>query len=356
SEEKFMESTRNYIQNLKLRAGYGVAGNNKIDNNMYATEYGSGHYGNGASDFPTYVPGTTLGNPKLVWEKTKTVNLGLDVSAFSNRVNLTLDWYNNQSNNLLIKNKIPSSTGYTHQYQNLGSIRNRGVEIGLNTVNIATRNFSWTMEFNIAFNRTKVLEIYGNSDNNYWIEDYESRMGFKIEKGKPLGQFYGLVYDGLYTTDDFDQLSDGTYKLKDGVASLKGFNRSAVKPGDVKYKPTSGETDSDGNPVWSVNDRTVIGNATPKFIGGWTNTFMYKGFDLSVFMNFSYGNKVFNMSTQRFIGPYLPNQNTLSKMARRFTLIDPATGQQTTDLNRLAQLNPGQYSSDLKWNLSHIHI
>lgn len=351
SEEKFMEATRNYIQNLKLRAGYGVAGNNKIDNNMYATEYGSGHYGNGSSDFPTFVPGTTLGNPELVWEKTKTFNVGLDLSAFNSRVNLQLDWYNNQSDNLLIKNKIPSSTGYTHQFQNIGSIRNRGVEVVLNTVNIATRDFSWTMDFNIAFNRSKVLSIYGNAENDFFIQDYESRMGFKIEKGKPLGQFYGLVYDGIYTTDDFDQLSDGTYKLKDGVARLKGFN-GLVRPGDAKYKAISGETDANGNPVWSVNDRTVIGNASPKFIGGWTNTFMYKGFDLSVFMNFSYGNKVFNMSTQRFIGPYLPNQNTLSKMANRFTLIDPATGEATTNLARLAELNPGQHSGKLMWNIS----
>ncbi len=352
SEEKFMESTRDYIQNLKLRAGYGVAGNNKIDDNMYATTYGSGHYGQGSSDFITYVPGTTLGNPELVWEKTKTVNIGLDVSAFNSRVNLQVDWYNNQSDNLLILNKIPSSTGYTDQYQNIGSIRNRGVEVVLNTVNISSRDFSWTMDFNIAFNRSKVLSIYGKSGDESWLKDYESRMGFLIEKGKPLGQFYGLIYDGLYTTDDFEQLPDGGYKLKDGVPSLKGFNRSAVRPGDAKYKPTAGETDADGNPVWSVNDRTVIGNAAPKFTGGWNNTFRYKGFDLTVFMNFSYGNKVFNMSTQRFIGPYLPNQNTLSKMANRFTLVDPLTGETTKDLARLAELNPDQYGKGLMWNIS----
>ena len=352
SEEKFMEATRDYIQNLKLRAGYGVAGNNKIDNNMYATTYKSGFYGVGNSAGNTYVPGTTLGNPDLVWEKTKTVNIGLDVSAFNNRVNLQVDWYNNQSDNLLIKNKIPSSTGYTDQYQNIGSIRNRGVEIVLNTVNISTRDFSWTMDFNIAFNKSKVLSLYGKGKEEPWIKDYESRMGFLIEKGKPLGQFYGLVYDGIYTTDQFDQLPDGTYQLKDGEPYLKGSNRKAVRPGDVKYKPISGETDSDGNPVWSLNDRTIIGNAAPKFTGGWNNTFRYKGFDLNVFMNFSYGNKVFNMSTQRFIGPYLPNQNTLSTMKHRFTLIDPATGEESKNLARLAELNPGQHSGNLMWNIS----
>lgn len=251
-----------------------------------------------------------------------------------------------------IKNKIPTSTGYSDQYQNIGAIRNRGVELVLNTTNIRTKDFTWNTDFNIAFNRSKVLELYGNKETNYFIQDYESRMGYKIEVGKPLGQFYGLVYDGIYTTDDFVQQPDGTYMLKDGVPSLKGFDRSQVKPGDAKYVPQTGEVDENGNPVWSTNDRTVIGSAAPKFTGGMNNTFRYKGFDLSVFMNFSFGNDVFNMSTQRFIGPYLSNQNSLAIMNNRFTLIDPATGKEATDLVRLAELNPGQYGDDIMWNIS----
>lgn len=352
SEESFMEDV-DFVDNLKLRVGYGTSGNNNIDNNMYATDYGSGHYGIGGTDFITLVPGSTLGNPDLRWEKTTSTNVGLDLSVFKSRLNLSIDWYNNKSSNLLIKNKIPTSTGYTDQFQNIGSIRNRGVEIVLNSTNIRTKDFTWTMDFNIAFNKSKVLDIYGeNGETDYFIQDYDSRMGFKIEKGKPLGQFYGLLYDGLYTTDDFNQNADGTYTLKDGVASLKGADRGNVKPGDVKYVALTGETDEDGNPVWSTNDRTVIGNAAPDFTGGWTNTFMYKGFDLSIFMNFSVGNDVFNMSTQRFVGPYLPNQNTIGKMANRFTLIDPETGRESTDLSRLAALNPGQYSGNLMWNIS----
>jgi TonB-linked SusC/RagA family outer membrane protein len=351
SEEAFMKDQQ-IFQNLKLRVGYGTSGNNNVDSNMYSTDYGSGHYGYNGTDYITLVPGTTLGNKNLKWEKTTTTNVGLDVSVLNSRVNLSVDWYNNESSNLLIKNKIPTSTGYTYQYQNIGSIRNRGVEVVLNSTNIRTKNFTWTMDFNIAFNRSKVLDIYGDGEDNSFIQDYESRMGFLIEKGKPLGQFYGLVYDGIYTTDDFHQLSDGTYMLNDGVASLKGLNRASVKPGDAKYKAISGETDSNGNPVWSTNDRTVIGNASPKFTGGWNNTFTYKGFDLTIFMNFVVGNDVFNMSTQRFIGPYLANQNSLAKMANRFMLIDPATGKETTNLARLAELNPNQYSSDIMWNIS----
>ena len=351
SEEGFMKDF-DFFQNLKLRVGYGTSGNNNVDNNMYATDYGSGHYGYNGSDYITLVPGTTLGNPKLKWEKTTTTNVGLDISILNSRVNLSVDWYNNESSNLLIKNQIPTSTGYTHQFQNIGSIRNRGVELVLNTTNIRTKDFTWTMDFNIAFNRSKVLDIYGDGETDNFITEYESRMGFKIEKGKPLGQFFGLIYDGIYTTDDFTQNADGGYTLNAGVPYLKGSNRENVKPGDAKYRPTAGEVDADGNPVWGTNDRTVIGNAAPNFTGGWNNTFTYKGFDLTIFMNFVVGNDVFSMSTQRFIGPYLANQNTLEKMKNRFTLIDPSTGKESSDLARLAALNPHQYDGNALWNIS----
>lgn len=352
SEEKFMDSFKSFLNNLKLRVGYGIAGNNGIGNNMYATTYGAGHYGYNGGDYITYVPGTTLGNPNIKWEKTTTTNLGLDFSLFNSRINLSADWYNNESSNLLISNKIPTSTGYTNQVQNLGAIRNRGIEFVLNTTNMQTKDFTWTTDFNIAFNRSKVLDLYGSSDQNYFIQDYQSRMGYKIEIGKPLGQYYGLVYDGVYTTSDFTQNTDGTYTLKDDIPYLKGTTRSKVKVGDVKYKAIVGEKDGSGNPVFSINDRTVIGSAQPKFTGGMNNTFRYKGFDMTLFFNFVYGNKVFNMSTQRFIGPYLANQNTLATMANRFTLIDPTTGKESTDLARLAELNPNQYSGSILWNIS----
>lgn len=351
SEEDFMKDI-DYLDNLKLRIGYGTAGNNNISNNMYATNYGSGHYGYNGADFITYVPGTTLGNPDLKWEKTTTSNIGLDMTMLRNRINLSLDLYSNESDNLLISNRIPSSTGYTAQIQNLGAIRNRGIEIILNTINVNTDNFSWMTDFNISFNRSKVLDLYGDGELDYFIQDYSSRMGYKIEVGSPLGQYYGLIYDGIYTTSDFTQSEDGSYKLNNDIPYLKGTSRNNVKAGDVKYKATAGEKDADGFPVFSVNDRTVIGNAQPKFSGGINNTFRYKGFDLNVFMNFVYGNEVFNMSTQRFIGPYMANQNTLKKMGDRFSLIDPSTGKEATNLERLATLNPNQHSSSTLWNIS----
>ena len=350
SEESFMKN-QDIFNSLKLRAGYGTSGNNNIDNNMYATDYQSGHYAINRTDYSTLVPGNTVGNKKLKWETVTSANLGLDISVLKSKLNLTLDLYNNKSDNLLIKNKIPTSTGYSYQFQNIGSIRNRGIEAVLNSVNFRTKNFSWTTDFNISFNRSKVIAIYGNGNDDSFIQNYDSRIDFLIKVGKPLGQFYGYKYDGIYTTDDFTQNSNGTYTLKSGVPSLKGKARTAIKPGDVKYLCTSNQVDANGNPVWSTDDRSVIGNAEPKFSGGLNNTFNYKGFDLSIFMNFVYGNQIFNMSSQRFIGPYLPNQNTLTVMNDRFKMIDPATGIETTNLERLAALNPGQYSKTAMWSL-----
>lgn len=349
--ESFMEDNGIFDQ-LKLRVGYGTTGNDRIGTTRYATLYGSTVV---AVDNGTVVgvkPSNTLGNPALVWEKTQTANVGLDVALLNNRVNLTADFYNNESKNLLLKAAIPTSTGYSEQYQNVATLRNRGVELSLNTLNVRNENFQWRSAFNVTFNRSKVGQLFGSAGNDYMITSYESRINFYTGVGGPISTFYGYKYDGVYTTDEFVQNGDGSYTLKDGVASLKGKDRSAVKPGDVKYLPVAGQTDEDGNPVWSADDRTELGSPEPKFFGGFNNEFIYKGFDLSVFLNFAYGNKVFNMNSQRFMGPYLPNQNSMGHMADRFTLIDPSTGLETNNLDRLAELNPNQQDGSQIWSLN----
>jgi len=349
--EQFMENV-SFFDQLKLRAGYGTTGNDRIGTTRYATLYGSTVVAVGNTLITGVKPSDVLGNPDLVWEKTQTTNVALDMAFFNNRVNLTTDFYNNESQNLLIENPIPTSTGYALQYQNIASLRNRGVEISLNTMNIRKDDFQWKSSFNMTFNRSKVKALFGSSGNDYMIRNLSSRIDFRTEVGEQVSRFYGYKYDGVYTTDDFTQNADGSYTLNDGVASLKGKNRSSVKPGDVKYVAVNGETDADGNPVWSTNDRTVIGNPEPKFFGGFNNEFIYKNFDLSVFLNFVYGNQAFNMNTQRYMGPYLPNQNSLGIMADRYTLIDPNTGLETRDLGRLAELNPNQNSNDQIWSLN----
>jgi TonB-dependent starch-binding outer membrane protein SusC len=350
SDENFMQG-QSVLSNLKLRVGYGTSGNNNIPHNAYATNYGAGSYSINGVNYSTLVPGSLLGNPLIQWERNESTNLGLDADFLKGRISVTVDAYNNLSKDLLIQNLIPTSTGYSTQIQNIGSVRNRGIDGVVNTSNIRSKNFKWNTNFNVGVNRSKILSIYGKSDDDYFTRNYDSRIDYIFKVGDPLGQFYGYKYDGVYTTDDFEQNADGTYSLKAGVARLKGSNVANIKPGDVKYLPTAGETDANGNPVWSTKDRTVIGRALPKFQGGITNTFNYKNFDLTVFMNFSAGNKVFNMNTQRFIGPYLPNQNQLDVTNSRFTLVDPATGRETTSLSRLAELNPQQNEKKAMWSL-----
>lgn len=354
SEENFWEnsSINNYISSLKLRVGYGTTGNCNIDNYMYTTAYNATVYPVGNSETAALAPGSTVGNNNLKWEKTVSTNLGMDMALFNGRINLSVDWYNNKSDDLLMKVAIPTSTGYSSQYQNIGSIRNRGLEIALSSTNVRNKNFSWTTDFNISFNRSKVLRIDG--ENEYYQTTVSggtnSSVTYRAIVGHALGEMYGYKTDGVYTTDDFIQNGD-KYSLKDGVIYKKGSVKTQYKPGDIKYLNTAGQTDDKGTPVYNTDDMTVIGNANPDFTGGFKNTFTYKGLDLSVFMVFSYGNDIFNMSTQRFVGPYQPCQNMLSDAANRFTLLDPTTGKEATDLNRIAALNPNQYEKNILWSI-----
>ncbi|MBE8722263.1 SusC/RagA family TonB-linked outer membrane protein [Sphingobacterium pedocola] len=349
--EQFMENV-DFFDQLKVRVGYGTTGNDKIGNVRYATLYGPTIVAINNEMATGLRPGDIVGNPLLMWEKTQTTNVAADISFFNNRVNVTADFYNNRSSNLLLEAEIPTSTGYRFQYQNVAVLRNRGVELTLGTTNIRNDHFQWRSNLNMTFNRSLTQSLTGSAGSDYLQRDVDSRAIFRTYVDQSVGKFFGYKYDGVYTTDDFIQNGDGSYTLKDGVAALKGKNRATVKPGDVKYVPTADEMDSDGNPVWSTNDRTIIGNPEPKFFGGFNNEFIYGNFDLSVFLNFSYGNQAFNMNTQRFMGPYLPNQNSLGRMADRFTLIDPATGAETMNLARLAELNPNQHDKDQVWSLN----
>ncbi len=340
SQEAFM-SDQDVFSNLKLRVGYGTSGNCNISDNMYATNYDAGVYGIGKTEIATITPSSTLGNKDLQWETIKATSIGLDMSFLVNRINFSVDWYNNVSDNLLMNVPIPATTGYTSQYQNIGSLRNRGFEFVLNTQNIKTKNFNWSSDLNISFNKNKVIRLYGeDAEQNYMIASTGSNgAAYWVQEGQSLGQIYGYAYDGFYTSNDFDQLSNGTYLLKNGVAYDKSKARAAVKPGDIKFKANGQTIDSDGNPVWTASDRQIIGNANPKFTGGFNNTFTYKNLDLSIFMNFVYGNDVINLSTQRFVSSYISNKNALSILANRYTTIDPSTGIETTDLARLSEIN-----------------
>ncbi len=347
SEEKFWKNSaiNNIVNNLKLRVGYGITGNNGIDNNLYVTTISQTDYPiNNTQGNPAYVPGTTLGNKDLKWETLHATNIGLDVSLFNSRVNLTLEYYNNQISDMLMKSIIPSSTGYSAQYQNVGKMRNRGFEITLNTTNIQNKNFKWTTDLNLSFNRSKVISLEKDlTEKTFSVGGNRSgTLTYYAVVGQALGDMYGYRYEGIYTTDDFIEAADGTLSLKEGV--VKPYGDAVPKPGDIKFAADN----EDGTQF--TRQLVKIGNGSPKMIGGFNNTFKYKNFDLNVFMKFSVGQDIYN-ATKHSMSPYALFQNTLSEFGNNYYhMVDPSTGKQAVTLQQYKDLNPDENSR--LWSLS----
>jgi TonB-linked outer membrane protein, SusC/RagA family len=348
SEENFWKDNNivNTVNGLKLRAGYGVTGNNGIGNNLYTTTMTQTDYPiNNTIGNPAYVPSTTLGNKNLKWETLHATNIGLDVSLFNSRVNLTAEWYNNEISDMLMASVIPASTGYTKQYQNVGKMRNRGWEFTLNTVNVQTKDFRWSTDLNLAFNKSKVISLEEGLDTKTFTvgSNRSGTLNYYAVVGEKLGDMYGYVYEGVYTTDDFIQNADGSLTLKEGV--VKPFGDATPTPGDIKFAADNEEGDR------FTRQLVKIGNGTPDCIGGFNNTFSYKGFDLNVFMKFSIGNDIYN-ATNHSMSPYALYQNVPKEFGNHYyRLIDPETGQKATSLARLKELNPNEASRT--WNLNN---
>lgn len=296
SEESFLKNNKT-ISEAKVRASYGRIGNNKVsDYASYAL------LGTGGKDSYTsgnaYIPGTyplTLSNPNLKWETTKETDFGLDLGLFKQRLSIVIDYYNKETVDLLLSSQLPGSSGYTTAFQNIGSVQNRGFEFGITSVNFDKRDFRWSTSFNISFNKNKVLALTSGQNELLTTASWSSSNtianspGYIAKIGQPIGMFYGLVSDGVYQYADFDQPTPGVYVLKAEQAST-AIDRTKVQPGYWKFK------DQTNDKLINVNDLTVIGNPNPDFIGGLSNNFSYKGFDLNVFLQYSYGNDVLNVN------------------------------------------------------------
>ncbi|MFN8252868.1 MAG: TonB-dependent receptor [Ferruginibacter sp.] len=330
SQEDFMKNI-NFINDAKIRLSFGQSGNSRINAYGYTTGYitpSNGGYG--LSDVLAYtlVTPTRLGNPGITWETLESKNLGFDLAFLNNRITLTADLYSNTTKDLLIENKFPATSGYTTQYQNVGSVRNRGVELQLGATVLKKKDFRWDANFNISFNKNKILSLGSNTQftaNSGWFSTANSD-DYLLRVGESVGTMYGLVVDGFYTVNDFDvtPYSNATYptltyqyKLKSGLADPISVLADLVAPGQIKYKDING----DGK-ITLDGDRAVIGNALPKFTGGFNQTFSYKNFDLSVFTNFSYGNDIYNANNLEFSNTYGVDANVLAKMNDRWKVID----------------------------------
>lgn len=333
TKEKFFDKVK-WLNDGKLRIGYGSVGNNRIGNLLYEQLYGvTGQYAFNHSILPGFAP-VSLSNPDLRWEKNTTQNYGLDVSLLNSKVQLTVDYYRNSAKDLLLAVAIPPSTGYASQLQNIGSTINKGVEIQVSATPMQKKDFTWNTNFNIAFNRNEVKSLGGLKEqtrNSGWqgsdgVDDY------LVKVGEPMGLMYGFVTDGFYTVNDFNYNSTTKiYTIKPGIATNGVYG--TPQPGMLRWKDLNGD-----GVITADGDRQVIGNANPKFTGGWTNQFTYKGFDLSIFVNFVVGNDIYNANKLEWTDGAFSNLNMLNVMKDRWTNIN-AQGQVVTDPAELTALN-----------------
>lgn len=287
SNEKFFEPVKRVISNGKVRLGWGQTGNSNIGGYKWGSPMSRMPSGLGMGYRPSQIPNTAI-----QWESQEQWNVGLDLGFFNERVNLTVDWYKKISNDMLMKLQLPSymgtsgngSSALAAPYGNYGSIENTGLEITLNTHPIVGK-FEWDSDFQISFNKNKLKSLQGTASAAIVGYGQWSDVVSMTNVGESLFNFYGYVTDGVYK--DLADLQTSPKPAKypaDGV-----FNRSnTVWVGDIKYK------DLNGDGVINDFDKTNIGSPLPKFTFGWNNTFRYKNFDLSIFINGSYGNKVFN--------------------------------------------------------------
>ncbi len=333
SKEKFMDNVK-FISDAKLRVGFGSVGNNRIDNLLYRQLYGvTGQYAFNHSIVPGFAP-SALANPDLRWEKNITRNIGLDLSFLNNRIQFSVDVYKNTAEDLLLAVAIPPTTGYTSQIQNIGATSNRGVEFQVNATPISKKDFTWTTNFNISFNKNRVESLGGVTQlerNSGW-QGSDGVNDYLVKVGQPTGLMYGFVTDGIHSVYDFDyNATTGVYTLRPGKAANGVYG--TPQPGMLKWKDLNGD-----GVITADGDRTVIGNANPKFTGGWNNQFAYKNFDLSVFVNFVVGNDIYNANKIEWTDGAFANLNMLNIMKDRWTNID-ANGTRITDPVALTKLN-----------------
>ena len=355
SEEEFIKRW-NVFSNLKVRLSYGAAGNNHIDNYLSLSKIGSVWIPYGTGTQSGFVS-KQLYNPDLKWETNITANLGLDMGFFDQRLQLTVDIYNVETKGLLLDAPIPQLSGFKNMMINAGKTNNKGVEVSITSHNIHTRDFTWTTNINLAHNKNKVKELYMSDYMEIvsgWAQTSEfNKSDYMIRVGQSLGQMYGYRLKGIYTMDDFTyDANQQKYILKEGIP----YDKSRYpKPGYWKFE------DIDKNGEITDKDREVIGNANPKLYGGMTNTLTWKGFDLSIFLNFSIGNKVYSANKMYYTKFNNQWRNTLKDEAlNRFTVMNAKGEYIFNDPVQLAEVNRNRNyvsiegSSDLYFHSGYV--
>ncbi len=279
SEEDFLKGNST-ISNLKIRTSYGLTGNSEIPaysslsllSSNYSAVYNDGRVsGTGIS---------RLANPDLKWEKTAQTDFGIELGLWGGRVNIEADYYYRLTTDMLLDAPVPQTSGYATIRRNVGSMENRGFEFSINSTNIKSKDFQWNTQFNISFNRNKVLTLATPSDIfNVGGPNFTNPTNI-IRIGEPVGSFWGLTRLGIWGTAEAEEAAKWT-SYRNGLKIL---------PGDIKYK------DFNGDRAITDADRSIIGNGSPDFWGAISNSFKYKSFDLTLEMQFNYGNEVMLMN------------------------------------------------------------
>ncbi|UAY53651.1 SusC/RagA family TonB-linked outer membrane protein [Ferruginibacter albus] len=353
SKENFLKNVK-WLTELKLRASYGQAGNNRIPDYLYITTYSQGNpYGLNNVSNPSLIT-ANLSNYNLKWETNTSKNLGLDATFLNGRIDLTVDVYRNEGSDLLLAAPISPVLGYSQQIQNAGATLNKGVEVQLNITPVKTKNFTWTISLNNAWNTNTIERLTPGIDSvlvsSGWSGSGSNVVDFAQIVGKPVGSMWGYVSDGFYSASDFSSYVTptgsggntytpyastapglGGFIMKPGVVRNNAI-QSANIPGGIRFK------DLNGDGVVDSKDQTIIGNPNPKFTGGINQQFTYKNFDMSIFINWSVGAQVMNANRVEFSGTYTSFASTLAIEKGRWKAID-GNGNLVTDLTQLASIN-----------------
>lgn len=309
SEEPFLKGSR-IVNDLKLRVGYGVTGNQEGLGGDYPSLalYGTGRNYDGNPG----IGQANIPNPELGWESTEATNLGVDLSILNNRIGFTAEAYLKRTNDLIFERQLPWTSGFGGiGNANIGSMENKGLEFTLNTINLAGA-FKWTTNFNISFNRNRITSLPDNgrlgSDFIFKLPDaYGVEGPYSIYRvGQSVGNFYGYLYQGVYASDaDVPRIPDPENRITD-------LYERGVRAGEAAFLDVNG----DGF-ISRADDRLLIGNALPKHIGGLTNVFSYNSLELSVVMNWSYGNQIYNMTRAALTG-MIEDLNQSTEVLRRW--------------------------------------
>ncbi|WP_230383756.1 SusC/RagA family TonB-linked outer membrane protein [Pedobacter endophyticus] len=357
SQEKFMKNVT-WLSDGKIRVGYGASGNNRVDDFAYLPSINLAdiQYWYSFNGQPVAIGSviTAGGNTDLKWETNLQTNIGLDLSFFKNKLGLTLDVYKRVTNDLLLNAQLPYASGIQRAtgFKNIGSLENRGLEISLNSTNIQTKNFRWTSNFNISFNQNKIVELTEGQNSllsgsgTFFNTNYSSLSPYISVKGRPVGEMYGLIFDGIYQYADFDKMPNGAYVLKPNITT-NGATRASIRPGDIKYK------DLNGDLVVNNNDYTIIGRGLPIHTGGFSNNFTYRNWDLGVFLQWSYGNNIINANRYVFEGGivYNPNLNQYASFQNRWSPTNPSN-----TIYRAGGMVSGNYSSRVVEDGSYLRL